>query len=237
LNKDRVEDSAAASLSPEDNLTVLPGIGPKTGVAMAAEGFHRVLDLLLHLPRRYEDRSALTRLDGFAAPGQWILIRGRARNVRVRRIPGRRLSIVDGVLCDQDGEIVVVWFNQPWISRRLNGEHDFYFYGQVREVKAGALRLTNPEIEEVVEEGERIVPVYPRIGRFGGRRLRRLIGGCANFTHPRRTKKCPVRRHVPTHSTGAQIPTTGGSRLTSCWHSPARSPDGRSNGSRVRPHR
>jgi len=178
LNKDPVKDSAAPALSPEDNLTVLPGIGPKTAAAMAAEGFQCVRDLLLHLPRRYEDRSALSRLDGTAAAGQWILIRGRAGNVRVRRIPKRRLSIVDGVLSDQEGEIAVVWFNQPWIARRLDGNQDFYFFGQVREAKGGALQLTNPEIEKVVDEGERIVPVYPRIGRFGGRRLRRLIANC-----------------------------------------------------------
>ncbi|MDX2438578.1 MAG: ATP-dependent DNA helicase RecG [Acidobacteriota bacterium] len=178
MKQDPTQSVAAPPLHPDDPLTVLTGIGPKTALAMAAEGFHSIRDLLLHLPRRYEDRSALSLLDGSVAASDWILVRGRVDKVRVRRIPRRRLSIVDGVLTDQVGEIAVVWFNQPWISRRLDEERDFYFYGQVREAKGGILQLNNPEIEEVVDESERIVPVYPRIARFGGRRLRRLIADC-----------------------------------------------------------
>ncbi len=169
---------ARAALHPDDPLTRLAGIGPKTAAAMAAEGFHSIRDLLFHLPRRYEDRSGLTALDGTAGPGEWILIRGRVRGLRVRRVPRRRLSITDGMVADEVGELPVVWFNQPWIARRLDDEKDFYLYGQVREARGGKLQLSNPEIEEVVDEGERIVPVYPRIGRFSGRRLRRLIETC-----------------------------------------------------------
>ena len=178
MKKDRGEDPAGAVPQPDDPVTVLPGIGPKTAVAMAAEGIHCIRDLLFHLPRRYEDRSGLSHLDGSAGAGEWILIRGRVHDLRVRRVPRRRLNITDGVVTDQAGELPVVWFNQPWIARRLDGEQDFYLYGQVREKKGGRLQLTNPEIEEVVDEGERIVPVYPRIGRFTGRRLRRLIENC-----------------------------------------------------------
>jgi len=152
LKKDPAQEPGAESLRLDDPLTVLKGIGPKTSLAMAAEGIHCIRDLLLHLPRRYEDRSALTRLDGTAGVGERILIRAKVRNVRVRRIPRRRLSIVDAVLSDGIGEIAGVWFNQPWIARRLESRTDFYFYGQVREKKGGALQLSNPEIEEVVEE-------------------------------------------------------------------------------------
>ncbi len=178
MKKQPVRVPAGAALHPDDPLTRLDGIGPKTAAVMAAEGFHCIRDLLLHLPRRYEDRSGLTLIDGTAAPGEWILIRGRVHGLRVRRVPRRRINITDGVVADQMGEIPVVWFNQPWIARRFDSGQDFYLYGQVREARGGKLQLTNPEIEEVVDEGERIVPVYPRIGRFTGRRLRRLIKSC-----------------------------------------------------------
>jgi ATP-dependent DNA helicase RecG len=178
LSRQRDRETARAALRPEDPLTVLDGIGPKTAEAMGAEGFHCIRDLLLHLPRRYEDRSGLTSLGVSAAAGDWILIRGRVRGLRVRRVPRRRLNITDGVVADSAGEIPVVWFNQPWISRRIDGDRDYYLYGQIREARGGKLRLSNPEIEEVVDEGERIVPVYPRIGRYTGRRLRRLIWTC-----------------------------------------------------------
>lgn len=163
---------------PGHPVTRLKGIGPRTAEALAGDGVRTVLDLLLHLPRRYEDRSRLARLDEPIPVESWVLLRGRVLKVRVRRVSRRRLHIVDGILDDGNGLLPVVWFNQRWLSRRLDEDREFYLYGQIREARGGRLQLVNPEIEEVGEDVERIVPVYPRLGRFSGRRLRRLIGQC-----------------------------------------------------------
>jgi ATP-dependent DNA helicase RecG len=87
--------------------------------------------------------------------------------------------IVDGVVDDGRGRLKVVWFNHRWIYRRISDEPELYLYGQLREQRGGGLHLVNPEIEEMGDEVERVVPVYRRLGRFGGRRLRRLIEQCA----------------------------------------------------------
>ena len=167
-----------ASPRPDDPLTVLKGIGPKTADAMAAVGVSRVVDLLFHLPRRYEDRSRLTTLDSRIEPGSWVLLRGRVEDLRVRRISRRRLHIVDGRIDDGHGSLRVVWFNQRWLGKRLSDAPELYLYGQIREARGGGLELLNPEIEKVGEESGSIVPVYPALGRFGGRRLRRLVKQC-----------------------------------------------------------
>jgi ATP-dependent DNA helicase RecG len=165
-------------LRPDDPLTRLKGIGPKSAEALAAEGFHSVLDFLLHLPRRYEDRTQLVSLGNPIETGAWVLLKGRVLRARVRRIPRRRMHIVDGLVDDGRGTLEVVWFNQRWIHRRLEDEREFYLYGQLRERRGGGRQLVNPEIEEVDEEVPRVVPVYRRLGRFGGRRLRRLVEQC-----------------------------------------------------------
>jgi len=167
-----------AELLPGDPLTELKGIGPKSAEKLSAEGFNTVLDLLFHLPRRYEDRTRVTGLDQRLQPGSWVLLRGRIKGVRLRRIPRRRIVIVDCFVDDGRGNLKVVWFNHRWIHRRLADEPELYLYGQVREARGGSLQLVNPEMEEVNEEAARIVPVYRRLGRFGGRRLRRLIEQC-----------------------------------------------------------
>ncbi len=164
-------------LAPDDPLTRIAGIGPKTAALLAEAGALRVLDLLLHLPRRYEDRSRLSCLDGDLEPGSWVLVRGRLRGLRTRR-PRRRLTIVDGAVDDGRGELAVVWFNQPWLGRRLSDEREFYLYGQLRLGARQRLQLVNPELEEAGDGGERLVPVYPRLGPYGGRRLRRAIEAC-----------------------------------------------------------
>lgn len=170
--------AADETLLADDSLTQLKGIGPRSASALAAEGVHSVLDLLLHVPRRYEDRTRITSLGGRLEPGTWVLLRGRVVGVRVRRISRRRMFIVDGTLDDGRGKLKVVWFNQRWIHRRLADEPELFLYGVVREARGGGLQLVNPEIEEVGDGAEGIVPVYRRLGRFGGRRLRRLIEQC-----------------------------------------------------------
>ena len=172
-----MSDAAGPPIHPDDELTRLRGIGPKTAQSFATMGLTTVRDLLFHLPRRYEDRSGLVSIDSIQSATTGVLVRGTVANVRVRRVR-RRLTIVDGLLADDSGEIPVVWFNQPWIANRFESQAEFYFFGQVRTRKGGALQLFNPEVEEVAEEGEAIVPVYPKIARFSGRRLRLLIQDC-----------------------------------------------------------
>ena len=170
--------AAAAELLPGDPLTELKGIGPKSAEALSAEGFNNVLDLLFHLPRRYEDRTRVTGLDQRLQSGSRVLLRGRIKGVRLRRVPRRKMVIVDCIVDDGRGNLKVVWFNHRWIHTRLADEPELYLYGQLRETRGGSLQLVNPEIEEVGEEAARIVPVYRRLGPFGGRRLRRLIEQC-----------------------------------------------------------
>jgi ATP-dependent DNA helicase RecG len=137
-----------------------------------------VLDLLLHLPRRYEDRTRLVALDGSLPPGQHVLIRGRVAQATVQRVPRRRMTITRTLVDDGRGLLPVVWFNQPWIARRLGDDREFYLYGLLRERRGGGVELVNPELEEAGTEPAGVIPVYPRIGGFGGRRLRRLIAHC-----------------------------------------------------------
>ena len=53
----RPAPALAASATP---LSVLPGVGPAVAEKLAARGLANLQDLWLHLPRGYEDRTALT---------------------------------------------------------------------------------------------------------------------------------------------------------------------------------
>jgi ATP-dependent DNA helicase RecG len=209
-------------VQPDDPVIVLKGIGPKTSDVMAAEGVRTVADLLLHLPRRYEDRSHLTTLDSSLEPGMRVLVRGRVRNVRVRRIPRRRLHIVDGLLEDGFGKLKVVWFNQRWLGKRLEDEPELILYGPIREARGGGLELLNPELEEAGEEAEGVVPIYPKLARFGGRRLRNLIAQCVPALERCRdplSEEMRRRAHLPDFQRSLLFIASW--PLTSCSPSPA----------------
>jgi len=143
-------------------------------------GVRTIAHLLLLIPRRYEDRTQLVSLDEPLVADRWILVRGRITNAGGQRVRKRRLAVVTGILGDGRYRIPVVWFNQPWMSRRLAEVGEVTLYGPIRRMRRGVLQLVNPELTEVdpVVSDERIVPVYPGLGSVGGRRLRAFVEQC-----------------------------------------------------------
>jgi ATP-dependent DNA helicase RecG len=157
----------------------LKGVGPKTGAKLAAAGVTRVVDLILHLPHRYEDRSQVVSLRRPLAADRWVMVRGTVRSVRIWRAARRRMRIVAGVVEDGEGSIGVVWFNQPWVKRRLAQTGVVSLYGPVRRGRGEVLQLVNPDITDVEQDDDQqIVPVYSSLAGIGGKRLRGLIKQC-----------------------------------------------------------
>lgn len=62
-------------LNPYGNVTALSGVGPKTQAELRNLGIETCLDLLLHLPIRYQDRSKITPIDQLLV-GEEALIEG-----------------------------------------------------------------------------------------------------------------------------------------------------------------
>jgi ATP-dependent DNA helicase RecG len=168
--------AGASTPGPFDPVDALRGIGPRLAASLGEHGVTRVVDLLLHLPMRYEDRTQRVALSGELEPDTRVLVWGRVKVGSARPTRRRGLRIVTGIVDDGSGTIPVVWFNQPWIDRRLQGELPLSLFGPIRRGRRGELELVNPEVNEIEDGGaERIVPIYPRLGPLGGRRLRRLI--------------------------------------------------------------
>ena len=65
-------------------VTALAGVGVKVAEQLAQLGIERIFDLLLHLPRDYEDRSRIVAI-GNVAHGQSALITGRVVHVDNKR--------------------------------------------------------------------------------------------------------------------------------------------------------
>lgn len=132
--------------------------------------------LLLHVPRRYEDRTRVVPIESLEAGDDAALVRARVLGTKLRWLRGRGRSLTEAVVEDDSGAVGVSWFNQPWIRQWLTEGREVYLFGEPRLARGGGLRMINPEVE-TVDAGEEpgIVPVYPGLARFSGRRLRNLI--------------------------------------------------------------
>ena len=75
----------AGAVSPLDMpVTALAGVGTKFAAQLAQLNINRIFDLLLHLPRDYEDRSRLVAIAD-VEHGQAALITGRVVHVDTKR--------------------------------------------------------------------------------------------------------------------------------------------------------
>ncbi len=162
-------------------LTVLKGVRPAEARTAASEGVGSLGELLWHLPHRYEDRSDVLPIAALVTGDRPVTVGGRITHLVVRRAHRRRLVVVEGLLDDGTAALPVIWFNQPYLVRALHPGQRVWLFGSLKAGRGGAgLQLVAPEWEVVDEDADpvhlgRIVPMYRRLGAFGGRRIRTLV--------------------------------------------------------------
>ncbi|MBI3257720.1 MAG: ATP-dependent DNA helicase RecG [Actinobacteria bacterium] len=140
-------------------VTELAGVGPKKAEGLASVGITTVLDLLMHYPRRYLDRTNEARI-GDAPLGEESMVLGIVRKVQSRRTRNRR-TIVQIDVSDGSGYLRCTFFNQPWRERQLTEGANAVFFGKV-EMFQGRKQMTNPVVDLIGDRTGRIVPIYPQ---------------------------------------------------------------------------
>lgn len=140
-------------------VTELAGVGPKKAEALASMDITTVLDLLMHYPRRYLDRTNEARI-GDAPLGEESMVLGIVRKVQSRRTRNRR-TIVQIDVSDGSGYLRCTFFNQPWRERQLTEGTNAVLFGKV-EMFQGRKQMTNPVVDLIGDRTGRIVPIYPQ---------------------------------------------------------------------------
>jgi ATP-dependent DNA helicase RecG len=158
--------------------TSLWGVGAERAAQLARLDIHTVEDLLLHRPRRYEDRrhfrkiAELTKDEAFTARGR-IVAQG------LKRFRGGSKSVFEFILDDGSARLHCRWWNLPFMEKYFAVGDEVFVFGKLVETKPRT--MDHPETE-VIEGGEesfihinRIAPVYPLTEGLPLRWLRGLI--------------------------------------------------------------
>jgi ATP-dependent DNA helicase RecG len=138
-----------------------------------------VRDLLLWLPRRYDDLRTIHDLGSlrFAEPDTVVSARARVVSVHAGRTARRRVDVVTARLADAAGTAEAQWYGRQFVDRRLAPGAEYIFSGKLRKRGFGLL-LDNPAFQapegDLVHVG-RIVPVYALTAGLALRSLRAAI--------------------------------------------------------------
>ena len=153
----------------------LKGVGPERAALLEGLGLKTAADVLLHFPRRYEDRRNLQTIQGLR-PGDLGTVRGRITAVtRARTRTGK--PIVRARLVDETGSLDVIWFGRSYLFSNLKKEPEVFLFGEVKGSRK--LKMVGPEMEalgtdESIHTG-RIVPVYPVTSGLSQRVMRKIL--------------------------------------------------------------
>ena len=157
-------------------VSVLGGIQEKRAEKLQRLGIATIEELLLHFPFRHEDFSRVTPI-GFVKPGAKTTIRARVYRVRARWTRFRGMQLTEAELSDGTGKLRAIWFNQPWVTRALEGAAEIFVAGTVERDQSG-LVMKSPLYERVSSDPRhagRLVPIYHETAGVTSRWLREKI--------------------------------------------------------------
>ena len=143
--------AASPDLRPDTPVQFVKGIGPERARALQAEGIATVHDLLMILPRRYEDRSNLALIKTLK-PGARTTVCGRIVAVSLKR--ARRMPIFEAIVEDSSARIKCVFFGQAYLKDSFKVGRRVVLYGAPEwDRYGGGLALHSPD-SEILDEAD-----------------------------------------------------------------------------------
>ena len=156
------------------SLEKVKGVGEKTALQLASAGLHTAGDLILFLPRAYEDYSHATQIADIT-PGK-VTVKAKCESISTRPVR-RGMRVTTATLADDSGKIQAVWFNQPYRAAQLSGGGWHYFSGEF-EFSYNRYQLTNPSAEKVSDmpsDTDKVVPIYRATAGLKTALVRKLL--------------------------------------------------------------
>lgn len=177
--------------SPDDRDPLRIPLHQWSEAARDVDALHRLrlrrpADLLFYFPRYYEDQSDIRTIATLEEDRLQTIV---GRVVEVNSRSTRRGGTLTGVLIsDGTGHLRGLWFNQPYMSKRLRSGDRVRFTGRPKYEKL-VWKMSHPQFhcldeDEPVEETVGLLPVYGLTEGLPQWRLRRLaravIDRCAD---------------------------------------------------------
>ncbi len=164
-------------------LDMVKGIGPKSMRRLSDAGLDSVADLLLHVPRRYLDRSQLFDLADVPL-GEEVTVGGEVMKVDRRRL-SRNRTMITATIGDGTSVVQAVWFN-PYI--KIEAGQEVILSGKMERFR-GRLQMKAPDMDRLDRPGDslvtgRVVPIHRAVGGLSPTLVRKTIANALRRAEP-----------------------------------------------------
>lgn len=155
-----------------NSLSQIPGIGPKTITRLKKLKIEKPLDLLYHFPHRYIDFSHKTPISQ-AQENENITITGKVLNFQNIYTKSHK-NLQKATVADKSGQISLIWFNQPYLSKTIKTGETYSFAGAV-SLFQNKKTIIAP-VHGTYNTGK-IIPIYPETNGLSSNWFRKIIQG------------------------------------------------------------
>ncbi|RLC71650.1 MAG: DNA helicase RecG, partial [Chloroflexi bacterium] len=159
----------------DEPITTLKGISANLAAKFRRLGVRTVRDLLYFFPRRHIDYSKRKTIAELRV-GEEQTVVVTVWQAQEAILGGRRST--EAIVGDETGNMRVVWFNQPYLAKKLRTNSQLVLSGKVSLFK-GIKVFQSPEYEPLVGEDlthtGRLIPLYPLTEGLSPRVVRRLV--------------------------------------------------------------
>ncbi len=164
-----------ASQSINSPITALRGVSTSLAAKFNRLGVKTIRDLLYFFPHRHLDYSQRKYISQLTE-GEEQTIMANVWQAQVTMLGGRRGT--EAIVGDETGNVRVVWFNNPYLARKLSTNTRIVLSGRV-SLFGGRHVFESPEWElledrELIHTG-RLVPLYPLTQGLRPRQVRKLM--------------------------------------------------------------
>ncbi len=180
-------------LSLESALSSLPQLSARELQVLGAAGLATVGDVLLRVPRRYEDRRRSASIASLL-DGDVMSLRVHVYGAGWRFSYKRYYEVMVGEPGEPQGaRLYLRWFNMPYVAKLLAVGMELCIFGRVKAY-AGKLTMANPDFEvmEAEDAGARLV-----VAAMGGPLMPMAESGVAGAPSIHTGRIVPIYRSVP----------------------------------------
>ena len=165
------------------DISTLRGVGPAMASRLERVGVKNLRDLLLFLPRGYEDRTAVVPLAQAARTEKaCVLVTVGA----VTDVGWGKSKTLKAFVTDDSGEASLVCFGRPFLRRTLLPGSRFFAVGSFR-TRRGELQCSDFELEPWSERPAgfgKVLPVYPLTEGLTQAAIRRIMSHALSESLP-----------------------------------------------------
>jgi len=146
------------------NLSDLPNLSTKRLKALSESGINSLLDLLNFFPRRYLDRTSVSKIRRLSGNGEEVTVVGRIKNIQQKGYGNKkRLEVI---IQDDTAALKGVWFKGAhYMKKNFTKGEVVSFFGKAKRY-GRYTSIAHPEYEKIddsddIEDLKQIMPIYP----------------------------------------------------------------------------